>query len=114
MRISDWSSDVCSSDLLFAGRAGSALAAEIGLMRATDQLSAMEMMAVDPMRHVIAPRFIAGVIAAPLLTAIFCVMAIGVAGGHAIGVALLGVDAGSYRSEEHTSELQSLMRISYA
>src|SRR3546814_4641478 len=88
MRISDWSSDVCSSDLLFAGRAGSALAAEIGLMRATDQLSAMEMMAVDPMRHVIAPRFIAGVIAAPLLTAIF-------------------------RPEEHTSELQ-LMRISYA
>src|SRR3546814_2084355 len=99
MRISDWSSDVCSSDLLFAGRAGSALAAEIGLMRATDQLSAMEMMAVDPMRHVIAPRFIAGVIAAPLLTAIFCVMAIGVAGGHAIGVELLGVDAGSYWSQ---------------
>src|SRR3546814_2251851 len=90
MRISDWSSDVCSSDLLFAGRAGSALAAEIGLMRATDQLSAMEMMAVDPMRHVIAPRFIAGVIAAPLLTAIFCVMAIGVAGGHAIGVEQIG------------------------
>jgi phospholipid/cholesterol/gamma-HCH transport system permease protein len=85
--------------LLFAGRAGSALAAEIGLMRATDQLSAMEMMAVDPMRHVIAPRFIAGVIAAPLLTAIFCVMAIGVAGGHAIGVELLGVDAGSYWSQ---------------
>src|SRR3546814_11504442 len=68
-------------------------------MRATDQLSAMEMMAVDPMRHVIAPRFIAGVIAAPLLTAIFCVMALGVAGGHAIGVELLGVDAGSYWSQ---------------
>ncbi|NKF23882.1 lipid asymmetry maintenance ABC transporter permease subunit MlaE [Solimonas marina] len=82
--------------LLFAGRAGSALAAEIGLMRATDQLSAMEMMAVNPMRYVIAPRFIAGVIAMPLLTAIFCVMAIGVAGGHAIGVGLLHVDAGSY------------------
>src|SRR3546814_7407677 len=93
MRIFDCISDVCSSDLLFACRACSALAAEIGLMRATDQLSAMEMMAVDPMRHVIAPRFIAGVIAAPLLTAIFCVMAIGVAGGHAIGVELLGVDA---------------------
>jgi phospholipid/cholesterol/gamma-HCH transport system permease protein len=85
--------------LLFAGRAGSALAAEIGLMRATDQLSAMEMMAVDPMRHVVAPRFIAGVIAMPLLNAIFCVMAIGVAGGHAIGVELLGVDAGSYWSQ---------------
>ncbi len=85
--------------LLFAGRAGSALAAEIGLMRATDQLSAMEMMAVDPMRRVIAPRFIAGVIAMPLLAGIFCVMAIGVAGGHAIGVELLGVDAGSYWSQ---------------
>ncbi|SEQ41888.1 phospholipid/cholesterol/gamma-HCH transport system permease protein [Solimonas aquatica] len=85
--------------LLFAGRAGSALAAEIGLMRATDQLSAMEMMAVDPMRHVIAPRFIAATLSVPLLTAIFNVMAIGVAGGHAIGVELLGVDAGSYWSQ---------------
>lgn len=89
--------------LLFAGRAGSALAAEIGLMRATDQLSAMEMMAVDPMRRVIAPRFIAGVIAMPLLAAIFCVMAIGVAGGHAVGVDLLGVDAGSYWSQIRSS-----------
>lgn len=85
--------------LLFAGRAGSALAAEIGLMKATDQLSAMEMMAVDPMRRVIAPRFIAGCIAMPLLAAIFSVMAIGIAGGHAIGVELLGVDAGSYWSQ---------------
>jgi len=82
--------------LLFAGRAGSALAAEIGLMKATDQLSGMEMMAVDPMKRVIAPRFIAGFIATPLLTSIFALMAIGVAGGHAIGVELLGVDAGSY------------------
>lgn len=85
--------------LLFAGRAGSALAAEIGLMRATDQLSAMEMMAIDPVRRVIAPRFIAGVLAMPLLAGIFCVMSIGIAGGHAIGVELLGVDAGSYWSQ---------------
>lgn len=84
--------------LLFAGRAGSALAAELGLMRATDQLSAMEMMAVDPVRRVVAPRFLAGLIAMPLLTAIFCVMSIGIAGGHAVGVELLGVDAGSYWS----------------
>ncbi len=89
--------------LLFAGRAGSALAAEIGLMRATDQLSAMEMMAVDPIRRVIAPRFIAGVIAMPLLSGIFCVMAIGIAGGHAIGVDLLGVDSGSYWSQIRSS-----------
>jgi len=82
--------------LLFAGRAGSALAAEIGLMKATDQLSGMEMMAVDPLKRVIAPRFLAGVISMPLLSFIFTVMAIGVAGGHAIGVSLLGVDAGSY------------------
>ena len=89
--------------LLFAGRAGSALAAEIGLMKATDQLSAMEMMATDPIRRVIAPRFIAGILAMPLLTAIFCVMAIGVAGGHAIGVDLLGVDTGSYWSQIRSS-----------
>jgi phospholipid/cholesterol/gamma-HCH transport system permease protein len=82
--------------LLFAGRAGSALAAEIGLMKATDQLSGMEMMAVDPMRRVVAPRFLAGLISMPLLAFIFAMMAIGVAGGHAIGVSLLGVDAGSY------------------
>lgn len=89
--------------LLFAGRAGSALAAEIGLMKATDQLSAMEMMATDPIRRVIAPRFVAGILAMPLLTAIFCVMAIGVAGGHAIGVDLLGVDTGSYWSQIRSS-----------
>ena len=87
--------------LLFAGRAGSALAAEIGLMRATDQISGMEMMAVDPVRRVVAPRFIAGFLSMPLLAAIFCVMAIGVAGGHLIGVELLGVDDGAYWSQIH-------------
>ncbi|TXH04336.1 MAG: lipid asymmetry maintenance ABC transporter permease subunit MlaE [Nevskiaceae bacterium] len=87
--------------LLFAGRAGSALAAEIGLMRATDQLSGMEMMAVDPIKRVIAPRFLAGVIAMPLLAMIFALMAIGVAGGHAVGVDLLGVDDGAYWSQIH-------------
>lgn len=87
--------------LLFAGRAGSALAAEIGLMRATDQLSGMEMMAVDPMKRVVAPRFLAGFLAMPLLAAIFSVMAIGVAGGHLIGVQLLGVDDGAYWSQIH-------------
>lgn len=95
--------------LLFAGRAGSALAAELGLMRATDQLSAMEMMAVDPVRRVVAPRFLAGVIAMPLLASIFAVMAIGIAGGHAIGVELLGVDAGSYWSQIRSSvELEDI------
>lgn len=89
--------------LLFAGRAGSALAAELGLMNATDQLRAMEMMAVDPMRRVVAPRLVAGVLAMPLLASIFAVMAIGVAGGHAIGVELLGVDAGSYWSQIRAS-----------
>lgn len=82
--------------LLFAGRAGSALAAEIGLMKATDQLSGMEMMAVDPVHRIVAPRFLAGVIAMPLLTCIFCVMAIGAGGGYFIGVDVLGVDASAY------------------
>lgn len=88
--------------LLFAGRAGSALAAEIGLMKATDQLSGMEMMAVDPVQRVVAPRFLAGLLSLPLLSAIFSVMAIGVAGGHLIGVQLLGVDAGAYWSQIQT------------
>src|SRR3982750_31737 len=70
--------------LLFAGRAGSALTAEIGLMKATEQLAGMEMMAVNPIMRVIAPRFLAGVIAMPLLTALFS--AIGVLGGHIVGV----------------------------
>ncbi len=85
--------------LLFSGRAGSSVAAEIGLMKATEQLAGMEMMAVDPVRRIIAPRFVAGVIAMPLLTAIFNLMAIGWAGGHFIGVDLLGVDPGAYWSQ---------------
>jgi len=83
--------------LLFAGRAGSALTAEIGLMKATEQLSAMEMMAVDPVRRVLAPRFLAGVISMPLLAAIFS--AVGVLGGYFVGVGLLGVDTGAYWSQ---------------
>jgi phospholipid/cholesterol/gamma-HCH transport system permease protein len=82
--------------LLFAGRAGSALTAEIGLMKATEQLAAMEMMAVDPVSHVVAPRFLAGFISMPLLAAMFT--AIGIWGGHLIGVGVLGVDAGQYWS----------------
>ncbi len=85
------------SALLFAGRAGSALTAEIGLMKATEQLSGMEMMAIDPIKRIIAPRFFAGFIAMPLLAALFSV--IGILGGHFIGVSLLGVDEGSYWSQ---------------
>src|SRR3989454_11191060 len=121
--------------LLFASRAGSAITAEIGLMKATEQLSAMEMMAVDPVARVVAPRFWGGVISMPLLAALFS--ALGIFGGHLVGVQLIGVDEGSFwsqmqaavdlrndivngiiksvvfgvavtwRSEEHTSELQS-------
>ncbi len=80
--------------LLFAGRAGSALTAEIGLMKATEQLSGMEMMAVDPLHRVIAPRFLAGFISMPLLVAIFS--AVGIWGGYFVGVGLLGVDEGAY------------------
>ncbi|RLA23758.1 MAG: lipid asymmetry maintenance ABC transporter permease subunit MlaE [Gammaproteobacteria bacterium] len=83
--------------LLFAGRAGSALTAEIGLMKTTEQLSGMEMMAVDPIRRIIAPRFLAGFISMPLLAAIFSV--VGVIGGHMVGVGLLGVDDGAYWSQ---------------
>lgn len=83
--------------LLFAGRAGSALTAEIGLMKATEQLSAMEMMAVDPIRRVLSPRFISGFISMPLLAAIFS--AVGVIGGYFVGVGLLGVDDGAYWSQ---------------
>jgi len=82
--------------LLFAGRAGSALTAEIGLMKATEQLSSLEMMAVDPLRRVIAPRFWAGMISMPMLAIIFS--AVGILGGHVVGVDWLGVDAGSYWS----------------
>lgn len=83
--------------LLFAGRAGSALTAEIGLMKATEQLSGMEMMAIDPVKRIIAPRFIAGFLALPLLTALFS--SIGVIGGHIVGVGMLGIDEGSYWSQ---------------
>jgi phospholipid/cholesterol/gamma-HCH transport system permease protein len=82
--------------LLFAGRAGSALTAEIGLMKATEQLSSLEMMAVDPLRRVIAPRFWAGFISLPLLAAIFSM--VGILGAHLVGVDWLGVDAGTFWS----------------
>ncbi|MDH5377634.1 MAG: lipid asymmetry maintenance ABC transporter permease subunit MlaE [Gammaproteobacteria bacterium] len=83
--------------LLFAGRAGSALTAEIGLMKVTEQIPAMEMMAVDPFKRVIAPRFLAGIISMPLLAAIFS--AIGILGGYFVGVGLLGIDTGSFWSQ---------------
>ncbi len=83
--------------LLFAGRAGTSLTAEIGLMKAGEQLSAMEMMAVDPIARVIAPRFWAGVIAMPILAAIFS--AVGIIGGYLVGVPLIGVDSGAFWSQ---------------
>jgi phospholipid/cholesterol/gamma-HCH transport system permease protein len=83
--------------LLFSGRAGSALTAEIGLMKATEQLSGMEMMAVDPMRYVIVPRLYAGILSLPLLAALFTY--IGIYGGYFVGVGLLGVDEGSFWSQ---------------
>lgn len=83
--------------LLFAGRAGSALTAEIGLMKSTEQLSGMEMMAVDPMKYVIAPRFLAGIIAVPLLTLIF--MAIAILGGYLVATELLGLYEGVFWSQ---------------
>lgn len=83
--------------LLFAGRAGSALTAEIGLMKATEQLSGLEMMAVDPVDRIIAPRFFAGFISMPLLAAMFS--AIGILGGYLVGVDLLGVDSGAFWSQ---------------
>lgn len=87
--------------LLYAGRAGSSLTAEIGLMRATEQLSSMEMMAVDPFKRVLAPRLLAGVIALPLLAGIFTL--IGIWGGYVVGVGLLGVDEGSFWSQMQAS-----------
>lgn len=83
--------------LLFAGRAGSALTAEIGLMKATEQLAGMEMMAVNPIDRVVAPRFFAGIIALPLLTAMF--NTVGVLGGHLVGVGLMGLDSGAFWSQ---------------
>lgn len=87
--------------LLFAGRAGSALTAEIGLMKATDQLAGMEMMAVNPVYRVIAPRFLAGFISLPLLAALFST--VGVVGGYLVGVGQVGVDEGSYWSQMQNS-----------
>ncbi|WP_151448767.1 lipid asymmetry maintenance ABC transporter permease subunit MlaE [Lacisediminimonas profundi] len=83
--------------LLFAGRAGTSLTAEIGLMKAGEQLAAMEMMAVDPVQRVLAPRFWAGVIAMPVLAAIFS--AVGILGGYVVGVQLIGVDEGAFWSQ---------------
>jgi len=83
--------------LLFAGRAGTSLTAEIGLMKAGEQISVMEMMAVDPVLRVLAPRFWAGVITMPLLAAVFS--ATGIIGGWVVGVLMIGVDAGSFWSQ---------------
>lgn len=83
--------------LLFAGRAGTSLTAEIGLMKAGEQLAAMEMMAVNPLQRVIAPRFWAGVISMPILAAIFS--AVGVIGGYIVGVRMIGVDEGAFWSQ---------------
>src|SRR5271169_3309610 len=83
--------------LLFASRAGSAMTAEIGLMKATEQIDAMELMAVNPIARVVAPRFWAGVISMPLLAAMFSAM--GVFGGYVVGVVLIGVDEGSFWSQ---------------
>ena len=82
--------------LLFAGRAGSALTAEIGLMKATEQLSSLEMMAVDPLRRIVSPRFWAGAISLPLLSLMFCY--IGIIGGKLVGVDWLGADEGGFWS----------------
>jgi len=87
--------------LLFASRAGSAITAEIGLMKATEQIAAMEMMAVDPIARVVAPRFWAGVLSMPLLAALFSAM--GIFGGYLVGVQLIGVDEGSFWSQMQAS-----------
>jgi phospholipid/cholesterol/gamma-HCH transport system permease protein len=91
--------------LLFAGRAGTALASEIGLMKATDQLSAMEMMAINPLRRVLVPRFLGGVISMPMLAAVFS--AIGLFGAHVVAVDLLGVDPGAF-----WQQMQSTLDVS--
>ncbi|MCH6584294.1 MAG: lipid asymmetry maintenance ABC transporter permease subunit MlaE [Proteobacteria bacterium] len=83
--------------LLFASRAGSAITAEIGLMKVTEQLDAMGMMAVDPIARVVAPRFWAGVISMPFLAAIFSAM--GIFGGYLVAVVLIGVDEGAFWSQ---------------
>jgi phospholipid/cholesterol/gamma-HCH transport system permease protein len=83
--------------LLFAGRAGTSLTAEIGLMKAGEQLAAMEMMAVDPRSRVLAPRFVAGIVAMPLLAALFS--AVGIIGGYVVGVGLIRIDSGAFWSQ---------------
>lgn len=83
--------------LLFAGRAGTSLTAEIGLMKAGEQLAAMEVMAVDPIRRVLAPRFLGGIIAMPILAAIFSM--VGILGGWFVGVVLIGIDTGAFWSQ---------------
>lgn len=83
--------------LLFAGRAGTSLTAEIGLMKAGEQIAAMEVMAVDPIRRVLAPRFWGGTIAMPILAAIFSM--VGIIGGWVVGVLLIGIDAGAFWSQ---------------
>ena len=87
--------------LLFAGRAGTSLTSEIGLMKSTEQLTAMQMMAVDPLRYVIAPRFLGGIIAMPLLAATFSV--IGLFGAQLIGVQQMGVDVGAFWSQTQSA-----------
>lgn len=100
--------------LLFAGRAGSALTAEIGLMKVTEQLSSMEMMAVDPLKQIVTPRFWAGVISMPLLSAIF--VAIGIWGGAVVGIDWKGIDSGFFWSamqgavDFHTDLLNCLIK----
>ena len=91
--------------LLFAGRAGTALASEIGLMRVTDQLSAMEMMAIDPVVRVAVPRFLGGAISMPLLVAIFT--SVGILGAWVVGVPLMGLDSGAFWSEMKQSVAQA-------
>ncbi|NPA72818.1 MAG: lipid asymmetry maintenance ABC transporter permease subunit MlaE [Gammaproteobacteria bacterium] len=86
--------------LLFAGRAGSALTAEIGLMRSTEQISALEMMAIDPLKYIYAPRFLAVLISLPMLTLLFT--ALGILGGYLISVGWLGVDEGAFWSQMHS------------
>ena len=86
--------------LLFAGRAGSALTAEIGLMRSTEQISALEMMAIDPLKFIYAPRFLAAIISLPLLTLLFT--GLGIVGGYLVGVGWLGVDEGAFWSQMHS------------
>jgi len=85
------------SALLFAGRAGTSLTAEIGLMKAGEQLTAMEMMAVDPKARIVAPRWVAGLVTMPLLAAMFS--AVGIFGGYVVGVLLIGVDSGAFWSQ---------------